>query len=274
MLESETALIVGAGGRAALGLPSARPLWQAMRDAMNRLQALRSPAWRVLEAWPQSPQAWGAYTLNGLASRVALEDRQAAPHFTAMYSREVDRAYLLAAALVFQRASADRDRLSVLDFGGATGAYRHVACGVASIPVDYTVQELGAICEAMRPLRPWVRYVSRDSALAPTYGVVLASGALQYLEDWRGRLRLLAERTEHTLFISRAPVLKGRTVIVQQMMPGGANVGWVWNRDELVNEACRCGLSLTDEFHFQDDFSPIAGLGEGPTIRGFAFRRQ
>jgi putative methyltransferase (TIGR04325 family) len=274
MLESETALILGAGVRATFGLPSATPLWQAIRDAMNRLQTLGAPAWRVLEAWPQRPQAWGAYTLNGLASRVALEDRQAAPHFTAMYSREVDRAYLLAAALVFQRASADRDHLSVLDFGGATGAYHHVACGVAGIPVDYTVQELDANCEAMRPLRPPVRFVSHDRALAPTYGVVLASGALQYLEDWRGRLRLLAKRAEHTLFISRAPVLQGRTVVVQQRMPGGTNVGWMWNRDELVHEACQCGLSLADEFHFQDDFSPIPGLSEVPRIRGFAFRRQ
>ena len=185
---------------------------------------------------------------------------------------------VLAWAYALARAANGAGALSVLDWGGALG--QHYVLARALLPdveFDYHCKELPAVCAEGKRVLPEVTFHDDDGWLARRYDLVLASNSLQYEEDWRARLRTFAEAARGWLFVTRVLVATGHPsfVTLQRAHAYGyatEYVGWVLNRDELLDTAHGCGLELVREFVFESGF-PIDGAPETVGNRGFLFRR-
>jgi putative methyltransferase (TIGR04325 family) len=239
------------------------------------------PEWLKLESWPDLVPAWISLTIDGeidvVARRVRDQDRQAkAEGFTAPYETEVVRAHFLAFAYVVARVSEGKSSLSVLDFGGTLGYCSNIAWQAAPTKsINYTVQELPAICEFGALVRPGVQFISSEQDLATNYDLVFASGAVQGIRDWRQQMAKLTARANPWLYLARAPVLEhAPSMIVKQKVRTGYVVSWCWSELELLEHAKSIGLELVQVLRFQETFAPIRGAKELPKVRGYLFRSR
>ncbi len=107
----------------------------------------------------------------------------------------------------------------------------------------------------------------------------MASGSLQYSEDWCATLADLAEVMEVYTYITRLPLARevpSFTVIQRAHAYGYGTeyLGWVVNRNELLACAERASLELVQEF-LLDAWLSAQGAPESPTGHGgFLFRRR
>lgn len=168
---------------------------------------------------------------------------------------------------------------SVLDWGGGSGHYAALASELyPEIPMVYTVRDLHSLCALGREMVPTARFVDDDKDLDPAYHVVLASGSLQYEEDWRGHLARMARRTLAFVYVTRLPVLKeAKTYVrVQRAAMHGYDVellGWDLNRAEFLAGAEAAGLALLREF-LTDEKPHVHRAPEQPELGGFLFRTK
>jgi len=137
--------------------------------------------------------------------------------------------------------------------------------------------------EYLKKNRPRVLWLglgqSDDWAHARRYDLVLASGSLQYSEDWAATLGGLAGAAERYLYVTRLPVaLRVESFVVMQRAHrygyDTEYLGWVVNRDELIDRARAAGLELVREVLLPAWLS-AEGAPEAPTDhRGFLFVRR
>jgi putative methyltransferase (TIGR04325 family) len=179
-------------------------------------------------------------------------------------------------AYVVALAARGRDKLSVLDWGGALAGHYMSACALyPDLAIEYTCREVPSIAAAGRELNPEVRFVTEDrEALGRKYDLVLASSVIQYERDWPGLLARLAEACEGYLFVTRTPIVHAApSFVVVQRVPqfGAAYQGWFINRDELLQALESAGLELVREFAVLETFNvpdaPEPGLGRGFLLR-------
>jgi putative methyltransferase (TIGR04325 family) len=189
------------------------------------------------------------------------------------------RTVLMAYGYVLALAAWKKDRLTLLDWGGGIGHYKLI--GQALLPhveIEYHCKDVPLLCKAGRELQPSASFHEEDeSCFARDYDLVLASGSLEYVEDWKNVMRRLAGASRHYVYLTRLPIVRGTesfTVIQRPYKHGYATeyVSWVLNRQEFLDHACRVGLCLVREIL----------LGDGPAIReapeqceisGFLFSR-
>jgi len=166
--------------------------------------------------------------------------------------------------------------LSVLDWGGALGHYRELATRLRPDDVlDFHVKELPAVCAEGRCVSPDVTFHETGDCLARRYDLVMASGSLQYADDWRELLHGLADAATGRLYVSRAPVVRSApTYVLRQRARayGYATdyIGWVFNRGELLGAARDAGWELERELILMAPL-PVAGAPEPPIHSGFLF---
>jgi putative methyltransferase (TIGR04325 family) len=200
-------------------------------------------------------------------------------HDLSRASSEAD-AVLASYGYVLARAARNKDYLSVLDWGGGIGHYKLI--GEALLPevaVEYHCRDVPALCKAGRELQPSaIFHESDESCFARAYDVVMASGSLEYAEDWKGLTRRLAEATRAYLYIARLQIVhraESFSVIQQAYAHGYPTeyVSWVVNRPDFLAQVRGLGLSLLREFL----------VGPGPAIhrapeacefRSFLFARD
>jgi putative methyltransferase (TIGR04325 family) len=184
---------------------------------------------------------------------------------------------LMTFGYVLVRSAGGRDSVSVLDWGSGPGQYyvfaRALLPGVA---IDYHGVDVPLLCEAGRRAVPEATFHDDDSAFDRQYDLVMASGALQYAEDWRDTLGKLAGAASRSLYLV-VPVVRHANafVIVQRPHKYGyltEFVQWVFNRDELVAAAESSGLTLRREF-LNEEMGPIRGTPERRATVGFLFER-
>jgi len=185
---------------------------------------------------------------------------------------------LVSFAYVLALAAGGRDRVSILDWGGGIGHYYVIARAVLpEVAIDYTCRDLPILCARGRDLFPEVSFVDDDSWLERSYDLVLASSSLHYSEDWRRTLAGLARSTSRYLYVTRVPLASRSPsfVVLQRAQRHGYGtdyLGWVLNRNELLEAAGQSGLRLVREFLLDAQFD-AAGAPERPTAhRGFLFR--
>jgi putative methyltransferase (TIGR04325 family) len=182
-------------------------------------------------------------------------------------------------AFVFVDAAGGRPRLSVLDWGGGLGQLYLLARSVlAETQLAYTVKELPSLCERGRELLPEVVFDDTGRCLEHRYDLVMASSSLQFSERWSAQLARLADAAERRLFITRLPVVfeVPSFVVVQRAYRHGYDteyLGWVLNRDEVVEAASDCGLKLVREFLVRER-PAVRGAPEQHETRGFLFARD
>lgn len=171
-----------------------------------------------------------------------------------------------------------KDKVSVLDWGGALGHYHALARAlVPDLELDYHCRELPAVCRQGRLVSPEVTFHETDFCLHGTYDLVLASGAIQYAEDWRDLLMRLANAAGPYLLITKVPVTDAPSfVTLQRAYEYGYEteyLGWALNREEIRAAARRAGAGLVREFFL----SAILEIPDAPGVihhAGFLFSSE
>lgn len=230
-----------------------------------------SPEWEyVPEGWAKPPGGGDGWDVQNVARMYAQRwpafiDRLRGPgpvgalHVVQMGQRMHPREEVIShnIAMVFAYVLAlsarGTDALSILDWGGAVGHYHALArVLVPDAELDYHIKELAAVCQAGRKLSPEVTFHESETCLERTYDLVLASGAIQYVEDWSGLLARLAGATRRYVLILKVPVTDAPSFVTLQRAyeHGYATefLGWALNRAEIRTEAQRAGLELVREF--------------------------
>ncbi len=187
---------------------------------------------------------------------------------------------MLCFAYVAALASRGKERLRVLDWGSGLGHFYEVARSVLpEVSLEYTCKELPLLCEAGRQALPQVTFLESDAAaLAQRYDLVLSSSSLQYAEEWRRLLTALAGAATDYLYVTSLPLVWRVPSYVAVQRPyacgyGTEYLGWVLNRQEVLEVAREAGAELVREFVI-DARPEIRGAPEEPSYGGFLFRRR
>lgn len=181
---------------------------------------------------------------------------------------------LVTFAYVATLAAHGKQRLTFLDWGGGIGHYGAIARAVLPVEVDYHCREVGQIAAVAQEVGAAGRFVSDDSWADRTYDLVMASSSLQYAEDWRAQLAELAQVCSGYLYVTRLPYARSSPSfhVLQRAYRYGYEteyVGWVVNREELLECAAHLGLALEREFVI-DAWLSAHGAPEDPIgHRGF-----
>lgn len=256
------------------------------------------PEWEyVPEGWDRSRRPGEASALGWNAGDVARAYRDKWPQFLAAVEGPwplgvghevpigeplgrhdaVAQSAILAYAYALARAAGGSEQLSVLDWGGALGHYQ--VLGRRLLPavfLDYHCRELPAVCAAGRTVLPDATFHDSDDCLERRYDLVVASSSLQYEEDWQALLRRLAHASRGWMFLTRVPLAQhgGSFVVLQRANAYGyatEYLGWVLDRDELLDAALDAGLELEREFVLAPGWL-IPGAPDEVSHAGFLFR--
>ena len=181
-------------------------------------------------------------------------------------------------AYVLALTACDKHEVSVLDWGGGIGHYYVISKSVVpGVAIDYHCKDVPLLCAHGRSLFPEARFYDDESCLERRYDLVLASGSLQYSEDWRRTLEKLGAAAGTFLYVTRLPTVRESRsfVVLQRAYSYGYDteyLGWALNREELLAAAGGFGLELAREFLLSDAPFVYAGAPEHADERGFLFR--
>ncbi|MEA2299246.1 MAG: hypothetical protein QOF77_2182 [Solirubrobacteraceae bacterium] len=265
------------------GAPApAAPEWEHVPEGWARA---RDPAHPCARGW-NAPEVAATYArrwpefLAAIAGSGPLGVGHEAPRGAGIRRESVldQNAHLCVVLALSRSGSRGRGPVSVLDWGGALG--HHHALARALLPdleLDYHVRELPAVAREGRRLNPAVHFHDDDEGLAESYDTVVASSALQYVEDWRDLLARLAGVTRELLLITRIGLVDHVPSFVVLQRAGAYGyateyLGWVLNREELLGAAAAAGLELARELLIHPPFE-IVGAPEEVRHRGLLLRR-
>jgi len=106
---------------------------------------------------------------------------------------------------------------------------------------------------------------------------MLARSSLQYSKDWPALLRRLAASVTTSLYVTRVPIVFESPSFVVVQRPYAYRydteyLGWVLNRDELLDAARANGMILRREFLLSTGAHKPIGAPEATHERGFLFQ--
>ena len=181
-------------------------------------------------------------------------------------------------AYVVGRAALGRDRLTILDYGGALGHhFAFLQVLFPGFPLDYSCCELPHVANEGRRLHPQVKYYTDDSWADRKFDLVVASNSLHYARHWEQKLAQLAGAAGDLVFITKLPVVVEvpSFVILQRAEKYGYRteyLGWCLNRGEFLEAARQMRLVLDREFLVADWEPHVVGAPEALRHKGFLFR--
>lgn len=243
--------------------------------ARDRIPGL-APEWRacfeyVPEGWARLRSQPGIAGWNAEAVRVAYERKvrdfvdaldgtrpltvstspsRAATVEGSLYDQNLNLTYAYSLAMAAQ----SRASVSVLDWGGGVGLFALLARAVLpGVAIEYHCKDVPIVCETGRRLFPSLTFHDDDQCLERKYDLVLASGSLEYSENWSNVLAGLAGATGRYLYLARMPVCFEHPsfVMLQRLHIFGVRteaLAWVFNRGELLDAAEAAGMALAREF--------------------------
>ncbi len=175
---------------------------------------------------------------------------------------------------VLALAARRKDSLRILDYGGCLGEYYWIGRTLLpNVELDYHCKELPAMADEGAKLNPAVVWHRDDSCLFGSYDLVMFSGSLQYLTDWRYTLGRAADCTGAYLFLANIPALfRSPTYLALQRLENTSLFPWQLNREEVFEFARDKGLFLASEFDM-GEHPLIARAPEQPVYRGWLFGR-
>lgn len=180
-------------------------------------------------------------------------------------------------AYVLARTAHGAVGVQILDWGGGIGHYYVVSRVVLpEVDVFYHCRDVPLLCEHGRTLFPEARFYVDDTCFQRSYDLVLASSSLQYCEEWRPLLQKLASAATRSLYLARVPIVfdSPSFVVLQRAYGYGYQteyLGWVFNRDELLDAARAVGMTLEREFVFSREPLHVTGAEKPVHERGFLF---
>ena len=179
---------------------------------------------------------------------------------------------------VLARAAIGRKSVSMLDWGGGIGHYLLYAKALLpELKIDYHCKDVPALVEVGRRVLPEATFHESDSCLNQTYDLVMASGSLQYSQNWRAYLGRLGSSASRFLYVTRLPITQTNPTFAMtqraQKFGYGDLCGWVVNEVEFLDIAQEVGLTLLREFIVSEHYC-VRGLPETVQLRGFLFTRH
>ena len=180
----------------------------------------------------------------------------------------------LAFGYVLALAARHKDKVTVLDYGGKLGEYYWISKALlADVELEFHCKELPDIAAAGRVLTPNAIWHTDDECLDGPYDLVMFSASLSYLRDWKAALHQAAQGTRQYLFLSDIPSVRDvPTYVVTQRSEGVTNLGYLFNRSEIVDTVQRAGLRLLRDFTM-GVHAPVANAPEQPMYAGWLFAR-
>ena len=153
-------------------------------------------------------------------------------------------------AYVLAFASRNKKTLSILDWGGGLGHLYLVAKSVIpEVTLDYHCKEMPATVATGRRINPSVTWYDNDDCLAKSFDVVLVSGSLQYMVDWREALKNLSAATKNYALLMQTPIVdKGSGFMAIQRMGDTELLHQQFNKAEIIGQMNNYGFSLVREF--------------------------
>ncbi len=255
------------------------PEWEYVPEGWQRARRPDAPTagWDVAEVARAYREKWPRF-LEALAGPGPLGIGHEVQAGAAIGRDDIfNQNAVLAFSYALARAASPTKTLSVLDWGGALGHHFMLARRLfPDLDLEYHCRELPSICAQGRSVLPEVEFHDGDDCLERRYDLVLASGSLQYCEDWQPLLTKLAAATRGWLFLTRAPIATRHPsfVVLQRAHAYGYGteyLGWVFNRDELLRAAQDANLALAREFVLLPGWT-IHGAPDQVAHAGFLFR--
>ncbi len=184
---------------------------------------------------------------------------------------------IMSFAYILALASRNKNRISMLDWGGGIGHYYLLAQALLpELKIEYHCKDVPLLSEYGAQLFPQQHFYSDEHCFDRDYELVLASTSMHYTQNWQSLLRHLADVTKGYLYIAKIPVVQKASsfVFVQRTYKYGYNteyLGWCLNRDELLRIAESAGLQLIREFVY--GYQPfIYGAPEQNIYSGYLFQ--
>jgi putative methyltransferase (TIGR04325 family) len=187
---------------------------------------------------------------------------------------------LISCAYVFALSAWQKQRLSLLDWGGGIGDYYLLGKAVLpAVEIEYYCQDVPLLCQAGRDVLPQAHFLDKpDACFSRQYDLVLASSSVWYEEDWRALLDKLAAAANSYLYVTRMIFVKGVGSYVAIQRPAAIGypteyLCWILNRQEFLDHVLSRGMEVVREF-FIGEASYIHRAPEQGDYRGFLFRKR
>jgi putative methyltransferase (TIGR04325 family) len=258
--------------------PAEPPEWEYVPEGWARATAPEVKGWNIDAIVEAYRAKWPSY-LRALEGSAPLGVYHEVVEGGTVGSRDHSAHNMLVSfAYVLALTAHGKERVSLLDWGGGIGHYYVLARAVLpEVEIDYACKDVPKLTAHGRELFPEAEFYEDEACLERRYDLVLASGSLQYSEDWADGLARLGAATAGYLYVTRLPVAQRAAsfVVLQRAYAYGYDteyVGWVVNRGELLRAAEAAGLELVREFLLDARFS-AEGAPETPVEHGgFLFR--
>lgn len=142
------------------------------------------------------------------------------------------------------------------------------------VSFDYHIKDVPLLCQEGSNHFPEINFYSNDQCLNRSYDLVLASGSLQYSQNWQTVLNKLSQSASPYLYLTRIPVIQNHpSFVVAQAVYNTIHAGWFLNKTELLDVAQKSGLQLLREFLIDIPFQP-SGAPEACKQAGFLFKQR
>lgn len=255
-----------------------RPEWEYVPEGWERAKTdARIRGWNVMtvldaykDKWPSFKKALEQNGPLGVGHESPIGVPITSTNFTAHNA-------LLSYAYVLTLAARKRDTLSMLDWGGGIGHYYLISKAVLpEIVISYHCKDVPILCAYGQELFPDAIFYDDEECFEQSYDLVLASGSLQYSEDWEDALTKLGAAAKDYLYVTRLTIAHRATsfVAVQRAYRYGYDTEylcWVLNRNEFIQRASDLGMDLRREFLTSPPWT-AHGAPEPLETRGFLFR--
>lgn len=177
-------------------------------------------------------------------------------------------------AYVLALAVWKKDRISVLDYGGAIGHYHRIARAVApQVELEYHIKEVPGLVSLGRQLSPDIQWHTDDGCLDRTYDLVVVNGSLQYIQHWEQCLEGLCRTVGKYFLLTRIPIVDHNpSFLAIQRVYGSEMLYWQFNREAVLGIVRKAGLQIMREVVVGDRLL-IPGAPEEFVLRGWIFRR-
>lgn len=201
---------------------------------------------------------------------------------TSQISRENTWAHnlIMTYGYVLGLASHQKQRVSILDWGGGMGHYYELTRALyPHLHLEYSCSDVSSLVNAGKQVLPDVHFFEvPDGGLENLYDLVMAGSSLWYAHDWRLYARKLASSSREWLYITRMMFVESSEEFpaVQRPWKFGYQTEyqcWILNRNRFIQEVCKNGMSLVREFVFGTG-PEIVNAPEQAVFRGFLFRRN
>ncbi len=260
----------------------------------NRKSFKKNAEWEYIpEGWDYPARGWDKKSVaqiyekhwNQVKERIEKNKNFGYSHESPSISPHFDLAYhntIMVFGYVLARVSWQKNRISMLDWGGGLGQYYLIANRLLpGLEIDYSCKETSEMCAVAQKLKiPGFFSDSPDDVFSKKYDFVLASSSLHYEKNWKSLLHCLAQCVnEHGhLLVTYQPFVDRSSsfVFIQRPYQYGYQteyLGWCLNKTEFLDEASKAGLSCIQEFMI--GYCPsMKGEPEQNQYMGFLFTRE